>query len=275
MEMENAIVTRKPAVAGQFYPGDPGRLRSVVRKCLQQADVEPAPEQAAALIAPHAGYPFSGPSAAYAYKRVEGKRPERVILVGCSHRYAIEKASVFGRGVFDTPVGAFPIDEAFASEVIHLTGNGPAEPHRLEHSLEVQLPFLEAVIGVVPIVPILFGAPPSQWHAEFGQRLAGMVDKDDLLVISTDLSHFLNEEDANAIDRRSVQAVLEQDWQAFSEGVAAGRYSMCGATAVVAGMAYAQALDARQWRWLDYRTSAQATGDRTRVVGYAALTMEY
>ena len=273
--MEDAVVTRKPAVAGQFYPGDPGRLRSVVREFLHQADVEPAPEQVAALVAPHAGYPFSGPSAAYAYKRVEGKRPGRVILVGCSHRYAIETASTAGRGVFDTPVGAFPIDEAFAGEVIRLTGNVPVEPHRLEHSLEVQLPFLEAVIGVVPVVPILFGAPPSQWHGEFGQRLAGMVDKDDLLVISTDLSHFLNEQEANAIDRQSVEAVLEQDWQAFAEGVAAGQYSMCGATAVVAGMAYALALDARQWRWLDYRTSAQATGDRTRVVGYAALTMEY
>ncbi len=273
--MEGAAVTRKPAVAGQFYPGDPARLRSIVRECLKQADVEPAPEQVAALIAPHAGYPFSGPSAAHAYKRVEGKRPARVILLGCSHRYRIDTASIAGRGVFETPVGAFPIDEAFAGELIRAFGNVPEEPHRLEHSLEVHLPFLEAVIGVVPIVPILFGAPPSQWHGEFGQRLAGMVDKDDLLVISTDLSHFLNEEEANAIDRRSVRAVLEQDWEALAEGVAGGRYSMCGATAVVAGMAYALALDARQWRWLDYRTSAQATGDSNRVVGYAALTMEH
>ncbi len=270
-----AALTRRAAVAGQFYPGDPMRLRTVVRDHMAASGVAPAPDATAVIIAPHAGYPYSGPTAGYAYRRIQGKAPKRVVLLGVSHRYALDKASVYSAGSFETPVGTFPVDSEFAGALAKETDSPGVEPHRLEHSLEVQLPFLEAAVGAVPIAPVLFGAPPLEWHAQFGQTLAAMVDKDDLLVISTDLSHFLGEEDANTIDQASIQAVLAGDWARFAQGACDGRFSMCGAAAVTAGMSYALAQGADRWRLLDYRTSARATGDRSRVVGYAALSMEW
>ncbi len=266
---------RKPAVAGQFYPGDPGQLRDLVQEYMESAQVEPAPERVAAVVAPHAGYPYSGPTAGYAYRRVQGKQPRRVVLAGVSHRFAIETASVYHGGGFEPPLGVFPVDEAFARELMEETGACSVEPHMGEHSLEVQLPFLHAAVGKAPIVPVLFGGPPGEWHADWGRRLAAKVDKDDLLVVSTDLSHFLSEAEANAIDKASLDGVLSQDWTAFSRGIAEGRYSMCGAAAVAAGMSYAVAQGAAAWSVLDYRTSADATGDTRRVVGYAAISMEF
>lgn len=271
----DTTLTRKPAVAGQFYPGDAVQLRSQVREFMEASGVEPAPEGVAALVAPHAGYPFSGPTAGCAYRRVQGKQPRRVVLMGVSHRFAIPQASVYHRGGFETPLGAFPIDEEFARRLMEETGAYSIEPHMDEHSLEVQLPFLHAAVGERPIVPVLFGAPASEWHAQLGRRLAEMVDKDDLLVVSTDLSHFLSEEEANAKDNASLQGALSQDWAQFTRGIAEGRYSMCGATAVAVGMCYALARGAAEWDVLDYRTSAQASGDTRRVVGYAAISMEF
>jgi len=265
---------RKPAVAGQFYPSQPDRLRSMVEEFVDGSGVEPAPDKVAALVVPHAGYVYSGQTAGYAYARVRGKSPKRVIVAGCSHREYISTASVWTSGAFQTPLGSFPIDEAFAQALAEETGSDSTNPHSLEHALEVQLPFLAAVFGEVPIVPVLFGASSTEWHAGIGRALAKLTEDDDLLVASTDLSHYLCEEEANIIDKRTIEAVLAGDWQQFSRGIAAGDYSMCGATAVATAMTYAQARDATSWQLLDYRTSAGASRDYDRVVGYAAISME-
>ncbi len=265
---------RRAAVAGQFYPEDPEALRRVTLHHIESADVEPAPDMVTTIVSPHAGFMYSGPTAGHAYARVRGKQPGRVVLLGCSHRYFIETASVFTRGSFECPAGTFPIDEPFAEELAKALDSEPDEPHRPEHSLEVQLPFLACSVGVVPIVPVLFGGPVREWHARVGKRLATMLNRDDLVVASTDLSHYLSEQDANAIDKRSIESVLSKDWHAFAEGIERKACSMCGASAVTAAMVCALNRQAEAWRMLDYRTSAAASGDFSRVVGYAALSME-
>lgn len=269
-----ATTIRRPAVAGQFYPDDPYTLEKTVDAFLDTATVQPAPGRVVTIVSPHAGYIYSGPTAGHAFARVRGKHPKRVVLLGCSHRYAIDTASVFTVGEFDTPLGPFPIDEAFAKELAAALESVSVGPHLMEHSLEVQLPFLARAIGFVPIVPVLFGSPAGPWHARIGEVLARMLDASDLVVTSTDLSHYLNESSANAIDRRSIDAVLAKDWQAYAQHIRDKSCSMCGAAAMTAAMSLARARRAEDWKLLDYRTSAAASGDFKRVVGYAAISME-
>lgn len=265
---------RTAMVAGQFYPASPETLAELVESLMETSGVEPAPDRVRALLVPHAGYVYSGRTAACAYKRIKGKQPGRVILLGCSHRYPISRASVFTSGAFECPLGEFPIDESFAAELSEKAGASSIEPHAAEHSLEVQLPFLHAVCGgFVPLVPVLFGSH-SSWHAELGRELASMAAEDDLVVASTDLSHYLPHEQAMEIDKRTVDAILSTDYDEVGRGIDEQRYSMCGATAVICAMAYAIAAAATQWELLDYRTSAEASGDYDRVVGYAAVSME-
>lgn len=269
-----ATTIRRPAVAGQFYPDDPYTLEKTVDAFLETAGVQPAPGRVVTIVSPHAGYVYSGPTAGHAFARVRGKRPKRVVLLGCSHRYAIDTASVFTTGEFDTPLGPFQIDEPFARELALALDSVSIEPHLLEHSLEVQLPFLARAIGFVPIVPVLFGSPAGPWHARIGEVLARMLDASDLVITSTDLSHYLNEPSANAIDHRSIDAVLGKDWRAYAQCIQEKTCSMCGAAAVTAAMSLARARHAEDWKLLDYRTSAAVSGDRNRVVGYAAISME-
>ncbi len=266
--------TRAAAVAGQFYARDPEELRNTVKAHIEEAHVSPAPRQVDALIVPHAGYIYSGPTAGHAFARVNGKEVDRVVLVGCSHRFHIDKASVWTRGAFATPLGEFPADAAFSAELARKTGSADAEPHVLEHALEVQLPFMRAALGVVPIVPVLLGGPITRWHEEFGEMLAHMLGPNDLVIASTDLSHYLSQDEATAIDRRTIAAILAGDVAAFGECIRDRRCSACGAAAVAVAMAYATARKADHWELLDYRTSAHASGDCSRVVGYAAISME-
>lgn len=266
-------MTREPVVAGMFYPGVPGELEHEVRSFLAEAAVDAVPPDVGAMVVPHAGYPYSGPTAGHGYARVQGTKPGRVVLLGRSHRYAFENAAVFPDGAFETPLGTCRVDGAFAQALDAEFGGGPVEAHAPEHSLEVQLPFVQVALGNVPIVPVLFGADPAASHIAFGQRLAQMLEPGDLVVASTDLSHYLSEDEANALDEATLQAILSQDCDAVARGVRSGACSMCGAPAVVAAMACALERGARDWRLCDYRTSAAVSGDYERVVGYGAITM--
>ncbi|MDX9974676.1 MAG: AmmeMemoRadiSam system protein B, partial [FCB group bacterium] len=193
----NSMLHRNPAVAGQFYPGEPERLRDAVKDYLDRSNVTAAPEQVVAIVSPHAGYIYSGPTAGFAFARVRGKKPRRVLLLGSSHRYHIPTAAVFARGSFVTPLGEFPVDESFAEEAADELGLTTVEPHLYEHALEVQLPFLAVAVGEVPIVPILFGSPSSERHARAGEWLARRGHPDDQVIASTDLSHYQPEDTAN------------------------------------------------------------------------------
>jgi len=265
--------TRRPVVADRFYPGDPEELRDMVGQYVEQADVQAAPERVVALVAPHAGYIYSGSTAGFAYARVRGKAAKRVILLGCSHRYHISRVSVYDIGTFETPVGAFPVDEAFAKELAGSLNSEPRDSHLAEHSIEVQLPFLAMAVGQTSIVPVLFGNV-SGWHVEVGEKLAQLAEPDDLLIASTDLSHYLSQEHAHQTDRRTLDTLLTKDPAALVDGLERGRCAMCGGAAVVAAMAFALARGAEAWSVLDYRTSAEVSGDYAQVVGYAAVSME-
>ena len=269
------MTVRRAVVAGQFYPQQPEILEQDVRKYIDASGVVASPAQVAALVVPHAGYVYSGPTAGFAYARVRGAKPRRVILLGRSHRYAFQGASIWETGGYESPLGILPVDANMAAMLAQEFGGAPVEAHEVEHTLEVQAPFVQVAIGTVPIVPVLFGNEPSEWHVEFGEHLAQFLEPDDLVIASTDLSHYLTEAEANAIDRESTGRILERDPMKLARELAAGGCSMCGGAAVVVAMAYANARCAGDWRLLDHRTSAHATGDTSHVVGYAAISMEY
>ena len=265
---------RRAAVAGQFYPSAPDALRAAVDGYLNAADVEAAPDRVVAIVAPHAGYPYSGPTAGHAYARVRGMKPRRVILIGNSHRYRLDTASVVTAGAFETALGDLPVDAPFAAKLAMQFDSASTEPHILEHALEVHLPFIYRVFDQVPIVPVLFGAHATAWHAKAGEALAAMTGPDDLLIASTDLSHYHEQSEANALDRQSLDALMTKDTDAYTALVADGSCLMCGSSAVLAAMAYANARGADDWRLLDYRTSGETSGDFQSVVGYAVVSME-
>ncbi len=270
------MTVRHAVVAGQFYPQQPEMLEKDVRSYMDASGVVASPSQVAALVVPHAGYVYSGPTAGFAYARVRGAEPKRVVLLGRSHRYAFRGASIWPSGGYESPLGILPVDVNMAAILAQEFGSGaPEEAHETEHTLEVQAPFVQVAIGTVPIVPVLFGDEAGEWHVEFGRMLALFLEPGDLVIASTDLSHYLTEPQAESIDNESTGTILDRDPAQLARRLATGACSMCGGAAVVAAMAYANARCAVDWHLLDYRTSAHASGDTGHVVGYSAISMEY
>ena len=204
---------RPPAVAGSFYPGNPGKLAKDIDTMLEDArlrnppiDNEPLPK---AIIVPHAGYIYSGPVAAGAFLRLrKGKGTiTRVVLLGPVHRVPVRGLALPDTSAFETPLGTIPLDDEALNLLVGLpqvTVSGQA--HALEHSLEVQLPFLQRVLGEFSLVPLAVGDARPEAVAEVLERLWGGLET--LIVISSDLSHYLPYDTARRVDHQTVQAML-------------------------------------------------------------------
>lgn len=256
---------RSPAVAGLFYPAAAAALRSEVERCLDAAPAAPpgcaAPKL---LVVPHAGYVYSGPIAAAAYARLRPARSRitRVVLLGPTHRVAVRGLALPDAEAFDTPLGAVPIDSDAADRIARLpqvVRSGAAHAH--EHALEVQLPFLQTVLERFTLVPLAVGHVDDGAVAEAIERLWG--GDETLVVVSTDLSHYLTHARARAVDRSTVDRVLRFD-------AAISHDEACGATPLNAALRVAQRHGLVP-ELLDLRNSGDTAGDRLRVVGYAAI----
>jgi len=266
---------RTSTAAGRFYPAEPHQLRYVTEACLEEAQASPAPDTTFAVIAPHAGYRYSGKCAAEAFAQVRGKQPRRVVLLGRSHHHQFEGASVYQAGAFETPLGTLPIDREFAYTFARAFGDVEEYPHEEEHALEVELPFIQIVLGEVPIVPVLFGTDPQPWHLDAGRVLEQMMEPEDLLVISTDFSHYLDEVNAKILDQQTIDTVLACDTESLlTQPAPEGTCALCAAPAVIAGIECGVARGAQTARLLDYRTSALVSGETASVVGYASVALE-
>lgn len=269
------MTVRPAAVAGQFYPAAPEKLQSTVAIYLEEAAMTPAPDRVSVIIAPHAGYPYSGPTAARAFGRLQGMSPCRVFLLGPSHHYRFQGLSIYGGEAFASPLGPVPVDQAFAAELAARFGAECPEAHIPEHALEVELPFLQVVLAPgFRIVPLLFGGHATTVHRSLAECIAEQMEPGDLILASTDLSHFLTESAANQIDRHSLDAIVAGEPDALATALRDGSCALCGGTAVVVALAAANLFGATSRTVWDYRTSAWATGDPSRVVGYGGLTLE-
>ena len=260
---------RQAAVAGAFYPRQASALSNDVMALLAQArpDAEtsdPPVKAPKAIIVPHAGYIYSGATAALAYARLAAGRTSirRVVLLGPVHRVAVRGLALPGVDAFATPLGEIEVDQAAVASLAPLRQVvlSPAA-HALEHSLEVQLPFLQAVLADFKLLPLAVGDATPAEVAEVLETLWG--GDETLIVISSDLSHFLPYGTAQAVDRETVQAILDLDSSLTHE-------QACGGTPVN-GLLLAARRHHLQPQLLGLCNSGNSAGDKGRVVGYASV----
>ena len=255
-------VIREPAVAGQFYPGNASELCATIRMLFDEVQGEegPAPK---ALIVPHAGYIYSGPVAATAYARLRPYRGQytRVILLGPCHRVAVRGLALSGADVYRTPLGDVPLDKDAIADLTAPEIRIFDATHQFEHSIEVHLPFLQTVIESFSLVPLVVGDATRETVAQVIDALWG--GPETLVVISSDLSHYLAYDDARSRDKATCQAIERLEAHSIDHDGA------CGATPI-GGLLISAKQRGMTVRTLDLRNSGDTAGDRNRVVGYGS-----
>jgi len=274
---------RQPAVAGQFYPADPDVLSKTVDDYLNQAEVKEYPGIPQIIISPHAGYIYSGKVAAYSFKQIEGADFKRVILIGRSHKRLFPAVAADGRKIWATPLGQVFIDQDFINTLKEKTSAVTIDSsvHDGEHSLEIMLPFLIKILGSdIKIVPLLFGDEDQKLVSNFSKALSEMIDKQTLIVVSTDLSHYPVYEKANFVDKRTIDAILNSknipDFYERMNKIEELKINnlstlACAKPAVAVSVALAEKLNL-QPHFLKYANSGDyVSKTKNRVVGYAAI----
>jgi AmmeMemoRadiSam system protein B len=244
-----------------FYPGSLSELRSTVEELLRDVpqDRGPVPK---AVIAPHAGYAYSGRTAAVAFQALAGLRLERVVVLGPAHRVPVHGLALPGADAFATPLGDVPVDGEAAAALSDLPQVTIfPEAHAPEHSLEVELPFLQVLFPGVPVLPIVVGEADGEEVAEVLDRVWG--GPETAIVISSDLSHYLPYDVARRVDRETADEILALEGPLHSR-------QACGA-GPINGLMVAARRRGMMPRLLDLRNSGDTAGDRSRVVGYGAF----
>jgi len=278
---------RPPAVAGQFYPGDPAHLKLAVQQFLEDA-VSATIEKPVALVVPHAGYLYAGQIIADGFRQVKGQNYETVVILGTNHGRNEASAnltgiSIYPSGAYRTPLGDAPIDTTIASALLaedsDCAANAAAQAS--EHSIEVQVPFIQTLFPAAKIVPVMIGMPDPSMCARLGKALAKVVkDKRVLIVASSDLSHFPGYDDASNVDRQTLEAIARFDPAQFTSKVRSlmSRNTRnletcaCGEAPILAAMTAAKALGATHGVVVSYANTGDAIAeDRSRVVGYGSV----
>lgn len=276
-EEPGAADIRNPILAGTWYPGNPDALKRMIRGLLSEATVEPPKGQLKALIVPHAGYRFSGHVAAHAYKLIESMPFRRVVLVGPSHRLSFRGVSVGLQSAYKTPLGLVPVDQSFAKSLLKAGAHVRWVPqaHSREHSLEIQLPFLQMVLKNFQIVPILMGDQDFGASSRLAEDLVRVMGDSEgsLLLASTDLSHFHSYERAKALDGRFMKLLQDLDPEGLAGSLASGSCEACGKGPALAVMLAAQKLAVNRAVILKYANSGDVTGDHKEVVGYLSAAL--
>ncbi len=268
---------RLPSVAGMFYPRDPLELSRQISGYLSQAERKIFADNITALIAPHAGYMYSGAVAASAYKELEGLKYDRVVVVSPSHTTFFQGCSVFNGAAYVTPLGKLFIDQEISDKITSVnpskvflgskghTGGGA----RGEHALEVQLPFLQMVLGDFKLIPIIMGEQEWDVISALGEALGGSLKgTNSLIVASSDLSHFYSASEATVKDSVIRSHVENFDPQGLYKSISRGKAEACGAGPMISAMIAAKKLGADKSIVTDYADSSRVTGDTSEVVGY-------
>jgi AmmeMemoRadiSam system protein B len=269
---------RKAAVAGSWYPGTAAKVVSAVEEHLAAVEGMTIAGRLVALLSPHAGLRYSGPVAAYGYSLLRGRPPLTAVIVGPSHHARFDGTALWAAGGFETPLGRAPIDEPLAAALLEAdpTILDLPDVHREEHSLEMQLPFLQHLVPGLRVVPMLMGSQSRSEVDSLAQALESTLrGKQALLVASSDLSHYKTEAEAHQLDAVVADCVDGFDAEGLMRRLETSRNHACGGGPMVAVMKAARGLGADRARVLRYATSADVgERDKSRVVGYlsAALT---
>ena len=273
---------RRPWVAGAFYPADSDRLKKTIEDCFTHKlgpgrlpEPRSAERSIISVVCPHAGYMYSGPVAAHSYYHLSTEtRPRSVVVIGPNHTGLGSPVAMMSIGAWETPLGEVKVDEGLADDIFKASDLIDIDEwaHLREHSIEVQLPFLQYIYGPdLSFVPICMGFQDLESSREVGRAVAEAVRGADAVVVaSTDLTHQEPQASANRKDRMVIESILSTDEAALQERVRANRISMCGYGPVSAAIVASKMLGAVRAELLAYHTSGDVTGDYSAVVGYAA-----
>lgn len=274
---------RKPSVSGQFYPSDPDELSKLIDDCYLhrlgpgvQPPAPPTGSDLVAVVAPHAGYVYSGPVAAHSYLHVSSMRdPDLVVVVGPNHYGIGSGVSTFADGLWETPLGHMRVDSEAAKELVELADVVSIDPgaHRLEHSLEVQLPFLQKIFDdAVRLLPISLLFQDMETAEAVASALSKVLKgRRAVLVASSDLTHYEPAASARSKDAALLERVLKMDVDGFYSTLQRLDVTACGYGAIASVMLTARALGLTRPELLKYATSGDTSGDNVQVVGYGAL----
>jgi AmmeMemoRadiSam system protein B len=267
-------MSRAPAVAGRFYPGHPGELKAAIQGYLDPAVT---PEPALAAVCPHAGYMFSGPVAGKVLSRVE--IPRRVMVLGPNHQGLGQRAAVMTRGAWRTPLGEVALDSGLGGELLAASSLVVEDDlaHQYEHSLEVQVPFLQVLRSDFLLTPLCLSTLSYEQCAQLGGAVAAAikaVGEPVLMVASTDMTHYESASRAEAKDQLALERILELDPPGLYNTVAGRGISMCGVLPTTVALTAAIELGASQAELVAYTHSGQVTGDYEQVVAYAGLIIK-
>ncbi|MFH1287250.1 MAG: AmmeMemoRadiSam system protein B [bacterium] len=277
----DAKMIRKPAVAGQFYPSGKEELIKMIDGFLSKANPSKLDGKLLGLISPHAGYVYSGQVAAYSYKLLQNAKYDIVIIMGNSHHMPYNYGSIYYKkddeNYFQTPIGEVKINKAVSEELLKNENIFKADnnPHTYEHSIEVQIPFLQRVLKPdFEIVPILFGTQSYEMLESAAMLIAETIkDKNVLLIASTDLSHYYGYEKSKEMDRVAMEAVITLNPVTLIKQVMEGKCEFCGLSGVLVEIMVAKKMGANNVQVLNAANSGDVAGDKNKVVGYSAVVI--
>ncbi|UCE42439.1 MAG: AmmeMemoRadiSam system protein B [Candidatus Aminicenantes bacterium] len=265
---------RKAQLAGSWYPKDPEALARLIDHFLKNVPLSSIPSgDILAIIAPHAGYVYSGQVAAYAYKSIQKKNYESVVILAPSHQWGFEGCSIYPNGGYETPFGISQVDAFLAAEISKATGFGfIAQAHQAEHSIEIQVPFVQRILPKAKIVPIVIGVPKRATITSLAEGLKkATAGKNVLVIASTDLSHYLTKKEANKKDNETITLIRQFKTSELIRKCERRENIMCGGGPVVAALLFAK--DKAGVEILRYSDSSEASQDESRVVGYLAAAL--
>jgi len=270
--MQNKPI-RKSILAGTWYPGDPVVLRDEIEGYFRIAEEKRKDRDVVGLLAPHAGYAYSGQIAAYAYSTVTGRSFDGVIVIAPSHHTFFQGVSGYVQGSYETPLGSVPIDSDLAGRIMEQSSRISELPgvHAAEHAIEIQLPFLQVALGAFLLTPLIMGDQTEETCLDLAEAIVRAIgDKNILIVASSDLSHYHRYDRAVHMDQTVLRRIASMDTKGLLHDLEKGTGEACGGGPAVSTMVAVQQLGAKQAEILKYANSGDITGDKSGVVGYAA-----
>lgn len=261
---------RPAQVAGYFYPANPEKLKKDISLMLDVTKPKEKVDKIFGIVAPHAGYVYSGKTAAHAYNLLIGKKYKTVVIISPSHSEYFPGISIFEGDAYETPLGTLKVDKEFREKL--LTADGTIflgyEGHRREHALEVQLPFLQSVLKDFKIVPVVMGDQSKKNIDTLAKKLAEVSDDETLIVASSDLSHFYNKTQADRLDSVVEKRIRDYDYDSLQSDLENHNCEACGGGPIVALMKAASLKNVPHSMVLHRCDSGDVTGDNSEVVGY-------
>ncbi|MDQ7816655.1 MAG: AmmeMemoRadiSam system protein B [Melioribacteraceae bacterium] len=266
---------REPAVAGMFYPATSPKLKEQINQLLNEAVQLEQYSNVAGIVSPHAGYLYSGKTAAYGFNSLLKRDYETVIIISPSHREYFRGISIYDGEAYRTPLGDVPVNKEMIEKITtdsKIIFKG-IQGHRAEHAVEVQIPFLQMILKDFSIVPIVLGDQSRNFVFELADKLALVIDDKTLIIASSDLSHFYSRSMADKLDSVVESDINNNDYEKLQSDLETGRCEACGGGAIVAMMRTANLTNKKNARVLSRTDSGDVTGDHSEVVGYLSAVI--